>query len=83
MEKDANQSRESKHFTGKWYQDQLAVGNPCKLPYSIVNKTRSAREELYKQWKRNQRKKLINRLVFAITVPVAITYLVITFIGNL
>jgi|TARA_R100001530_G_scaffold124548_1_gene92795 hypothetical protein len=77
VEKDTNTNRENKHFTDRWYRDQLEARIPCKLPHSFDNKkTQAVRELVYQEWKRAKRAKAIKTIVISVVIGTAIAFAV-------
>ena len=84
MEKDANKSREDKHFNEDWYERMK--GSTYKIPYSV--RTRGGpgplqeehRKQIYLEWKRAKTAKTINKIAMSVVIGTAIAY-VVTMLG--
>ena len=84
MEKDANKSREDKHFNEDWYERMK--GSTYKIPYSV--RTRGGpgplqeehRKQIYLEWKRAKRAKAIKNAAIIVVISVSLAY-VVTMLG--
>lgn len=69
-----NNNREDKHFSETWFRDGARLGNPTKLPHSVVGKSQESREHIYKEYQKQRNRQFLWQIlaITALGVGVAI-----------
>tara|TARA_Y100000310_G_scaffold146652_1_gene145973 strand:- start:297 stop:566 length:270 start_codon:yes stop_codon:yes gene_type:complete len=78
-----NNNREDNHFSDKWYRDGARLGYSAKLPHSIVDKNKDAREQIYKEFEKMQNAKKTRAMLAITIVSIGVIYLVLLFGFNI
>tara|TARA_Y100000310_G_scaffold271177_1_gene285553 strand:- start:26 stop:277 length:252 start_codon:yes stop_codon:yes gene_type:complete len=79
MDKKENHSREDKHFSDNWYREGARLEHSAKLPHSIVDKNKDAREQIYKEFEKMQNAKRTRAMLLMTVTSIGIIYLILLF----
>jgi len=74
-----NHNREDQHFTDDWYRDGARLGHSIKIPHSIVDKNKDAREQIYKEFEKMQNAKKTRAMLLMTVTSIGIIYLILLF----
>jgi len=74
-----NHNREDQHFSENWYRDGARLGFSTKLPHSIVEKNKDAREQIYKEFEKMQNAKKNRAMLLMTVTSIGIIYLILLF----